>query len=145
MKQLVTKPYLFFICLALMSVIFSFTITDTTFNLYLGVLTFQISYARFCTISAVFFLLMSLNYFLLLWSDKSPKKWLTILHISLQIFALILFGFVGYQDFSSTKNNLTIATINNTNALILLSFLIFLVSVFVHLINFFGSLLLKED
>jgi hypothetical protein len=97
-----------------------------------------------CYIAAVFFCLIGFNYFSLFWAKKKPKIWLTSIHIVLQIVSLIPFiiAIFSVQTDGTFSTNGFFAFMPVDQAF-MLSFLIFLFSVFIHLINFFTSLFLK--
>ncbi|PQJ81555.1 hypothetical protein BTO16_02770 [Polaribacter glomeratus] len=107
--------------------------------------TYFVFYADlWCFISAVFFSLIGLNYFCLIWAKKEPNIWLTILHLFLQIASLTPFIYVIFSLKSDNKlpTNIFLSFVDLDQALVV-SFMIFLFSIFIHLINFFTSLFLK--
>ena len=141
LKKIISKPYLFFFGLVPLFVIIGLLNMKSYIKLRIDYLNFDLDISLLCNISAVFFLLIGFNYYSLFWVQKEPKKSLTITHIILQLISLIPFILLIFSvDFS--KNNPSIFT--NTNLLLIISFIIFLISVFIHLINFFTSLFLKS-
>lgn len=99
-----------------------------------------------CYITALYFGLMGINYLSLYWAKKQPNNWLTIAHITLQIVCIIpyLISVFNLDETGSLiYNNLPFQ--ENLSNILLIAFFIFLMSILVHLINFFSSLLLKKD
>ena len=141
MKKIIIKPHLFFFGLVPIFVVIGVFNLKNYINLNIDYLNFDLSISLLCNISAVFFLLIGFNYYALLWVQKEPKKPLTIAHIILQLISLIPFILLIFS-INFSKNNFSIFT--NTNLILIISFIIFLISVFVHLINFFTSLFLKS-
>lgn len=136
MKKLIQKPHLFFWSLIpiliLVSIIFrNTTVSYSYFNLDLKFL---------CYLTAIFFGLIGFNYFSLLWANKIPKKGLTIAHIILQVLAILFFGFYSYQS----ENKETAFHEDFLFLTLLCSLLLFITATFIHLINFFLSLLSKK-
>ncbi|MCI2227966.1 hypothetical protein MC378_02220 [Polaribacter sp. MSW13] len=146
LKKIIAKPHLFFFGLIPVFILISifkgkyqigFNFND---NYFITDLKF------WSAISAVFFGLIGLNYFALHWANKPAKKWLTIIHISLQILAFILvltrnnWNWIGkqYSQEASLLND-------HSSFVIFVSFIIFIISIFIHLINFFTSLFLKSE
>lgn len=144
MKKLITKPHLFFFAFAFTFIVLGFLKK----NMYADIALFDTYFVFYadlwCFISAVFFSLIGLNYFCLIWAKKDPNIWLTILHLFLQIVSLMPFMYVIFSLKSDHKlpTNIFLSFVNLDLALVL-SFVIFLISIFIHLINFFTSLFLK--
>ncbi len=132
---MISKPYFFFIGLAILSLISSFFLNNLALDFPIYDTYFVISFSHFLQFCAIFFVMISINYFALIWLKKTPKKWLTILHIILQIVALTLLILSNNKSWIEDYNNL----------FLILSFVVFLVSIFIHIINFFISLLLKRE
>ena len=144
MKKLITKPHLFFLGLACAFIILGVSKKNVTLDIALFDMYFVFYADLWCYISAIFFCLIGLNYFCLIWAKKEAKIWLTMVHIFLQIIAVIPFIFIIFNSKSDEKlpANDFLYAINLDQAL-LISFIIFLFSIFIHLINFFTSLFLK--
>jgi len=144
MKKLISKPHLFFFGFAFAFILLGFCKTNISTNIPLFNTIFAFSPDFWCYISAVFFFLIGLNYFCLVWAKKEPKIWLTILHLFLQIISTLPFLFVVCYVTPTTKfleNNFLYFM--DLNQALILSFIVFLISIFIHLINFFTSLFLK--
>lgn len=138
MKKLIQKPYLFFFGFMPILLFIGLFFKSKTINIaYYGGI-FPISFWSLCLVSTFFFLLIGCNYIALKWFDKEPKKTLTIIHFSLQILS---FGLLLYVLKISEKN----LDLDVVSFLFLISFLIFLLSVFVHFINFIASIFLKKE
>ena len=135
MNKIISKPHLFFFGLVPVFIIISLFSNDNAFTISIEATYFVIPYFPFFIFSAIYFTMIGINYFSLVWADKPPKKWLTTIHILLQILAIILLF---------TPNILSSFS-KYSNSIIVISFLIFLLSAFIHLINFFTSLLLKTE
>lgn len=146
MKKLIDKPHLFFFGLIPVFIIIALFKGNKPIDLNIQNIYFVIEMSHWYYFSAVFFGLIGLNYFSLIWANKPPKKWLTITHLFLQIFSLILFftihnwNWIGKQ-YPSELNILN----DNSNTVLFISLLVFILSAFIHLVNFFTSLLLKIE
>lgn len=145
-KKLIVKPYLFFFGLIPIFILLGLLSGDKILNINIDYIYFDILYLHFYLFSAIFFAMIGINYFSLHWAEKPPKKWLTIIHISLQIIALLLLFTNNNWNWIGEKSQEGILNItDNSSIIIVLAFLIFLLSAFVHLINFFTSLFLKIE
>lgn len=146
MHKIIRKPYLFFFGLSIITFIAAYIFSDHSLDVSFFDTYFVISYKYFCQFSAIFYLMIALNYFVLNWTEKQPIKWLTITHIFLQLLSLLLlitkdnWNWIG--DNSLENYNLQN---ENANLLVFLSFLVFILSILIHLVNFFASLLLKRN
>lgn len=141
MKKIVEKPHLFFFGLVPISIILALIFKNNSLNIaYYGGF-FSVNYWNLFFVMSFLFSLMGLNYFALNWVKKGLKKWLTILHIISQAFSLVLFViYILKIDNVKTENETDII-----NIILFCSLLLLVISVFVHLINFFISLISKED
>lgn len=141
MKKTVEKPHLFFFGLVPISIILALIFKNNSLNLAYYGGSFSINYWNLFFVMSFLFSLMGLNYFALNWVKKRLKKWLTILHITSQAFSLVLFVmYILKIDNVKTENETDIV-----NIILFCSLLLLVISVFVHLINFFISLISKED
>lgn len=132
LKKIIAKPHLFFFGLVPLFLILGLFKRESYINLKVNYLNFDLDISLLCYISSVFFLLIGFNYFSLYWVQKYPKKALTISHIVLQLFSITPFILIVFSfNFSQTY------------LVLVLSFIIFLFSIIIHLINFFTSLFLK--
>ncbi|APG64224.1 hypothetical protein LPB136_02060 [Tenacibaculum todarodis] len=141
MKKIAEKPHFFFFGLIPVSIILGFIFKNNSLKIAYYGGDFSINYWNTFLIMAVFFSLMGLNYFALNWAKKRSKKWLTIIHILFQTLSLILFViYILKIDNVKTENEADII-----NIILFCSLLLFVISVFIHLINFIISLISKED
>lgn len=145
-KRIIAKPHLFFFALVPIFILLSFIAGEKVIDINISVIYFALEYHLLFLFSAVFFAMIGINYFSLSWTEKPPKKWLTIIHLALQIIALILLFTNNNWNWIRKKSLNEIEIINdNSNIIITLSFLTFILSVFFHLTNFFTSLFLKKE
>ena len=145
-KKIIAKPFLFFFGLIPLFIFLAFFSKDKLLDINIYDTYFVVPYFHFYLFSAIFSAMISFNYFALYWADKPPKKWLTIIHILLQLLALLLIITSNKWNWLGNQNTEEMMFINdNSNLLIVISFLIFLLSVFIHFINFLVSLLLKKS
>jgi len=143
---LIRKPYLFFFGLSISAFIASFIFSDKSLDFSFYDTYYGISYKYFCQFSAVFYLMITINYFALNWTDKQPIKWLTITHLILQNLALLLLITKDHWNWFGDKSLSNYNMPNDyANFLVFLSILIFVGSLFIHFLNFFASLLLKRN
>lgn len=146
MKKIISKPHLFFFGLIPIVLILGFIYKAEVIDINISYMYFMVKYNNLSYFFAVFFGLIGLNYFSLYWGKKKPFKWLTIIHLLLQTFALVLFftkdnwNWLGKNDSPAELN----ITVDYSNLVLLLSISIFIISAFIHLINFFGSLISKS-
>lgn len=139
MKKIITRPHLFFLGVIPIVFIFGLLNKGQTIDIeyFGGVLPINIwSVSLF---SSVFFLLISFNYLTLFWTDKNPKKLLSILHI---VFQTLSFGFFYY--YKTTHHGVQNEQINQINDVLIISVLLFVLATMIHLINFFTALIRKS-
>ena len=140
MKRLLKTPQAFFILLAILIMAVGIYKDGAQLDLNYFLAFLLVDVWSVALVSALFFVLISVNYASLSLTEKKAKKSLTIVHIVLQIIALIpLVYFMLTADEKASGESVAYS-----NIVLLISFFIFLVSVIVHLINFFYSLLKKE-
>ncbi len=142
LKKIIAKPFLFFFGLVPLFLVIGFLKRDSFLNINVDYIYFDINISLICNISAVFFLLIGFNYYSLFWAQKTPKKTLTIIHIVLQLLTIIPFLSVILSF--KIDGNISTNFVSN-NLILIVSFIVFLLSIFVHLINFFTSLFLKTE
>jgi len=146
LKKIINKPYIFFFTLALIAIIIGLF----NKNQFLEITLFDANYMfpkdYWLYFSAVFFMLISLNYFFLKWAKKPVKKGLTIIQILLQVISLLLlftntsWNWIGEQHYKDVK-----ILNDNSTIVISISILLFILSIIIHLLNFLTSLLLKRE
>ncbi len=146
MKKIITKPHLFFFTLIPIILALGFIYKKEAIDINISYFYYVIEYQHLSYFFAIFFGLIGLNYFSLFWAQKKPSKWMTAIHILLQIIALLLFfsknswNWLGENDL---QQELNIST-DYSNLILVSSILIFIISAFIHIINFFVSLLSKS-
>ncbi len=141
MNKIIQKPHLFFFGLIPVALILGLIFKSQTldFAYYGGNISFN--YLSIFAMSSVYFGLIGLNYFSLKLINKPPKKWLSIMHIVIQVVALaILIYYILTINTLETNQEKQII-----NLVFFIGFILFLVSILVHLINFFTSLFLKTE
>lgn len=146
MKKILEKPHLFFFALIPLFIIVGLLNINVPINITISYIYYLINVDFWCYISAVYCGLIGINYLSLNIIKKKPKKGLTFLHIVFQLLCIIPYFFAvfqldenGYFPENSILNSSAFSTI------LVFCFLLFILSVFIHLINFFSSLLLKTD
>lgn len=139
MKKIISKPHLFFLGVIPIVFIFGYINKNLSINLeYLGG-SLPINLWSVSLFSCIFYLLVSFNYIALNWTNKTPKKTLTILHIITQTLSFGVFYYYKVM-FLNIENQ----SYNQINILLIVSFLLFILATFIHLINFFVSLMSKS-
>mgnify|MGYP005992033665 CR=1 FL=1 len=145
MKKLISKPHLFFFGLIPVAIIIALLLKneEIVFSYYGANIVVQLKFIYY--LSAFFFCLLGFNYFSLYWANKTPKKKLTIIHIILQVVSFILLiTYKNWSWLSSANQTNENFMIDNSNFILFISFLFFLLATFFHLINFFLSLFSKS-
>jgi hypothetical protein len=146
MKKIITKPHLFFFTLIPIVLILGFIFKEKDIDINISYAYFIISYSDFSYFFAVFFGLVGLNYFSLYWGNKKAIKWMTATHMILQVFSLFLFFTKDNWNWLSKNEHPTTIDMpmDYSNLVLISSILIFILSAFIHLINFFVSLISKS-
>lgn len=146
MKKIIQKPHLFFFGLIPIFVILGLIKRNIPIDINISYIHYLINVDFWCYITAVYFGLMGINYLSLYWAKKNPNSWLTITHITLQVICLIPYLISVFNlDETGSLLESNIPFQDNLNSILLTAFFIFLVSILIHLINFFSSLLLKKE
>jgi heme A synthase len=140
-KKIITKPQLFFLSLIPIVLIAGLLNKgDNALFIYEDIyIVMDVWYISI--LSAVFFFLICINYYVLTSNKKPLKSTLTILHIVLQFIVfipLLYYFFVSGPDYNGVDGF-------DTNLMISLAFLVFLLATVIHFINFFISLLSKKQ
>ena len=143
MKKIIAKPHIFFFILIPVIICVGQFNREKYIAIDISYIQNKIHYDSMTYFFALFFGLVGLNYFSLYWGKKTPNKWMTTIHMLLQMLALLLFFTKDnwnwlHQDTTSTELNLII---NYSNVMLILSLCLFIFSAFIHLINFFTSLI----
>jgi cytochrome bd-type quinol oxidase subunit 2 len=145
LKKLIAKPHLFFFGLIPIFVLGAILSGNSVIDLNIHTIYFLMSIKHLGLLSAFFFLLIGANYFLLYWAQKPPQKGLTVLHVVLQILALIPFIYsFWYMNSDGQFIENTFFSIIDLNIALLISFLLFLISILIHIINLLISAFLTK-
>lgn len=146
MNKIINKPYLFFFGLIPVFLILGFLKRNIPIDINISFIYYLINVDFWCYVSAIYFGLIGVNYLSLKLVKKKPKKVLTILHISLQTLCLIpyLYAVFKLDENGILQNDKFFYNVEPTY-IFLVAFFLFIISVIIHLINFFSSLLLKRD
>lgn len=139
---MIGKPYKFFFLLIPIFIISGILGLEKSVSVSFLSFYLVLKVSNWCFLSAIFVSLIGVNYYLIKWANKKPIKLLTIIHIILQVIATIPF-LISLFIISKTGNSYE-STINY-NAILFLSFIVFLVSIAIHIINFLISLFQKFE
>lgn len=146
MNKIIDKPYIPFFVLIPVFIIITFFKYNAVMDINFHDTYFVIEVTYLCYLSAFFFALVGLNYYVLHLGKKPPKKGLTIAHIIFQAFSLLLYI---YSLLSTTENSDSLIYFNDNaidqNTIFALSFILFLIATVIHFINFITSLLAKRE
>ncbi|PQJ78155.1 hypothetical protein [Polaribacter porphyrae] len=146
MNSIIKKPHLFFFWLIPIFILLGLLKRDIPIDINISYIHYLINVDFWCYITAVYFGLMGINYLSLHWAKKHPNNWLTSAHIILQVACLIPYLISVFNlDKSGNLIYTNLPFQENLNIILLVAFFIFLISILIHLINFFTSLLLKRD
>jgi TRAP-type C4-dicarboxylate transport system permease small subunit len=145
MKKLIAKPYLLFFWLAPISILLAYIFKNDEISINYYDANFNVELKYIYEVAAFYFCLIGFNYFSIHWANKTPKKGLTIIHIALQVVSFTLF--ITHKNWnwllSSNQTNEGLV-VDNSNFILFISFLCFLLATFFHLVNFFLSLFSKS-
>jgi len=141
MKRIISKPHLFFFGMIPFCLIVCFLYGKESINIAYYNVPISFDYVTIFSISSVFFGMIGLNYFSLILLKKEIKKGLTLLHLILQITSFVLFILYLFS-----MNNLESGQEKELLSFtFFISFFLFLVSILIHLINFFVSIFLQVE
>lgn len=141
MKRFIDRPQLFFFFLALLVLVIGFLNKDSAIKLALYGTYIDLKSWSVCLFSSVFFVLIAVNYASLTITHKTPKRYLTIIHIVLQVLALVpLLYFILSSEATKSYDQ-----VSQMNIILILAFALFIIATIIHLINFVASLLAKKD
>tara|TARA_R110002073_G_scaffold8207_1_gene45658 strand:+ start:98724 stop:99149 length:426 start_codon:yes stop_codon:yes gene_type:complete len=141
MKKIITKPQFFFVILAFILLISGFINKGSSIEIAMSGTFIELKVWSVCLFSTLFFILIAINYTSLTITKKPPKKILTIIHVTLQLLALVpLLYFIYNSNISRTYQE-----VSQMNVILVLAFMLFIIASAVHLINFIASLLAKKD
>lgn len=141
MKKVFTTPQGFFLLLAVLILIVGFSKDGSKLDLNYFLSFLLVDVWSVAMVSSLFFVLISINYASLSLIGKKAKTGLTIAHIVLQIIALVPLIYFMVNATAGAQPE----KVMNTNIILLISFVVFMISIIIHLINFFYSLLRKNN
>ena len=139
--KIISKPHLFFFGLIPFTITLGFLLRNETVSFAYYGITISFNCASILSISSVFFGLIGINYFSLHLVKKQPKKGLTIVHIIFQIISLTLFIYyiLSMTNLEARQEKQLLSFT------FFIGFILFLISILIHLINFSASLFLKKE
>ena len=140
MKKFLKTPQSFFFLLSIFTLIVGFIKKGNFIDLNYFMTFLKIDVWSLSVVSSVFYLLIGINYFSLILSGKKPRKILTIIHIVLQIVSIIPFFYI----MITTNSSLSPESVTFNNIILAVSFVVFILSLVIHLINFFASIFKQE-
>ncbi len=141
MQKIIKKPQYFFLLLAIITLIVGLLNKRNALEIAVYGTLIDLKIWSISLFSTLFFVLIAVNYASLSITNKPARKGLTILHIVLQVIAMIpLFYFIFQSDVSRSYDE-----ISRMNIILILAFFIFMLATIIHLINFMMSLLSKKD
>lgn len=140
MKKFLKTPQSFFISLSIITLIIGFIKKGSLIDLNYLANYLLIDVWSLCVISVILFILVSVNYASISFVGKKPRKILTIIHIALQLISIIPYYYIILTVDINTDSGDGITK----NIILLLSFVVFILSLVIHLINFFASIFKQE-
>lgn len=145
MKKIIAKPHLFFFGLSISFIILGIIHINENLDINIGDTYYAVGLSFWFSISATFFALLALNYFSLHWAEKTPNKWLTTIHLLLQILSLLLLMTKHRWNWIGNQYPKELNYVNDNSQTVLgFAIILFIISILVHLIIFFTSLFLKK-
>lgn len=141
MRKIIHKPHLFFLALVPIVFLSGLLNRESTIDVNIHATYIVMDIWALSVFSTVFFFLIFINYYALHAIKKPAKRILSIIHIVLQIIALIPLFYIFFT--ADTKRDY--AQTVDMNIIFVLGFVVFIMASFVHLINFFASLLGKKQ
>ncbi len=145
MNKIINKPHLLFFGLVPLFILISFLRSDANFDINIHDTYFVIRIPDLCYVSAAFFLLIGLNYYLLYWAKKLHRKALTSMHIIFQLISLLFYIYSMFAIPGSTNVENEFPSSIDENGLFAVSFILFLIATVIHFVNFFLSLIAKRE
>lgn len=146
MKTIIKKPHIFFFSLIPLFLLIGFIKTGDAIDLTIYNTFFAIKIHHWCYFSALFVGLIGINYYMLYWSKKQLVQILSLFHIIFQVAAMLLFILC---IFSINTRSSFMASLNASSidyySILSTSFLLFIASVFLHILNFVITIFKKAD
>lgn len=145
MNKLFNTPHLFFFGLVPVFILISFFRSDASFDINFQNTYFVVAIPYLCYLSAAFFALVGVNYYVLHWAKKPHKRALTSIHITLQIASLLFFVYFMFSIPGNGNVETPYPSSIDENSLFVVSFILFLIATILHFVNFIMSLLAKRE
>lgn len=145
MNKIINRPHLLFFGLVPLFILISFLRSNANFDINIHDTYFVIGIPYLCYISAAFFLLIGINYYLLYWSKKPHRRALTSMHIIFQLISLLFYIYSMFAIPGSKNLKNEYPSSIDENGLFAVSFILFLIATIIHFINFFLSLIAKRE
>jgi hypothetical protein len=145
-KQIIKKPHTFFFSLIPIFIIVGLIKTGNVIDVTIYDTFFAVKTEHWCYFSALFVGLIGLSYYMLYWAKKPTVQILSLFHILFQFAALVLFLFCVF--FLNTKNIFTSNMFYNSvdfYAILSASYLLFVISISMHVLNFILTLFKKSN
>ncbi|MAD98362.1 MAG: hypothetical protein CMB99_13645 [Flavobacteriaceae bacterium] len=144
METIIKRPHFFFFALIPFFISIGILNYDSIIDFSVSNEFFAIKVNHWCIFSAIFVGLIGLNYATLKWIRRRPRRDLTLLHIVLQTGAILLFlvFLLGINPQLSSFQQLIPFEIDY-HQILSNSFLLFSISVVIHMINFVQCLIVK--
>ena len=145
MSKLITKPQLFFFGLVPIILLLELINNNEIIIINFGATYINIELKFLNYFFILLFIVIGLSYFFLSFKKKKAKKWLTLFHILLQTIAFLLFftknqwNWIGDKSLYAGFNRT-----DNSNSVIIISILLFILAIFFYIFNFFLSLFSKS-
>lgn len=141
MKKFFRNPHWFFLALVPLVLLSGLLNREASITVNISATYFLIDVWSMSIFSMVFFFLIFINYYALHAIKKPAKLILSIIHMVLQIIAIIPLFYVFFT--ADVKRDYTETV--DMNVILVLGFMVFIMASFIHLINFFVSLLGKKQ
>lgn len=141
MRKIINRPQVLFVSLAVIMLISSLINKGSSIQVAMYSTYVDLDIWITGVFSAVFFILIAVNYTSLTITRKKPRVSLTVTHIVLQlmaIFPLLYFFFTADRVRSFDQ-------ISQMNLILIFAFALFIIATVVHLINFVVGLLSKKE
>jgi predicted signal transduction protein with EAL and GGDEF domain len=141
MKKIIDRPQLLFIGFSLIVLISGYANNENSIPLDIGATYILLDVWSASIYSAIFFVLVAVNYAMITIAQKTAKPTLTAIHIVLQIISLIPFLYYFYTADENRNYDASLWM----NQILTISFLIFLVGTVLHFFNFIATIIKKKE
>jgi hypothetical protein len=146
LKTIIKKPHTFFFSLIPLFIIVGFIRKGSVIDVTIYNTFFVVKTDYWCYFSAIFVCLIGLNYYMLNWAKKPTIHMLSLFHIIFQLAALVAFLFCVF--FINTKTVFMSSLLSNSinfYAILSASYVLFVISICLHILNFTFALLKKTS